>query len=371
MPFSNTANCFHGNFVSGIIGSKGQNIDMKGTLGNNHNIKVVPIRLAKSLNNYITEWSVIRAYRYAMINRFLYDETNGQIGAFIVATNSSFGIPYGDPADFPDWEEMYDFMGYAGILSIVATDNEDYDFDVVTDVPTNFQSEYLVRVTSTNRYDKKSSRAGFGANTIDIGAPGESVYSTINQNNMVDLDSGTSFATALTSGVVSLMYSAVSENVIQSYSVCTLALMFKEILLESADNLTELLPYVIEGRRLNAFNAIQSIYDLNVSHRPPPDSTRSSQSMIASATAHNYPNPFNPETTIAFTISSDSKVSINIYNIRGQRVRNLINDNYQTGNHRVVWGGTNDHGHTLSSGYYFYRITTDEYIITRRMLLLK
>ena len=85
----------------------------------------------------------------------------------------------------------------------------------------------------------------------------------------------------------------------------------------------------------------------------------------------NYPNPFNPETVIKFAIPESANVQINIYNIRGQRVKSLVNEYFVQGHHEIIWNGTNEHGQIVGSGVYFYRIQTEKESLTQRMLLLK
>jgi hypothetical protein len=85
----------------------------------------------------------------------------------------------------------------------------------------------------------------------------------------------------------------------------------------------------------------------------------------------NYPNPFNPETTIMFSTAHEGFVCINIYNIRGQRVRGLISEVRGQGNHTVIWDGRNDAGNLVGSGVYFYQMRTGCFVANRRMLLLK
>jgi hypothetical protein len=85
----------------------------------------------------------------------------------------------------------------------------------------------------------------------------------------------------------------------------------------------------------------------------------------------NYPNPFNPYTTVAFTLQAPATVSVEIYDILGQRVRTLVDCSMPAGNHRVVWDGRNSEGRSVASGVYFYRFRAGEIVETRRMLLLK
>ena len=85
----------------------------------------------------------------------------------------------------------------------------------------------------------------------------------------------------------------------------------------------------------------------------------------------NYPNPFNPETTINFDLAKDSSVLIEIFNIKGQKVYTLIEDDLKAGQHRVVWNGTNQNGKNVSSGVYFYKMQSDDYKSINKMLLIK
>lgn len=87
--------------------------------------------------------------------------------------------------------------------------------------------------------------------------------------------------------------------------------------------------------------------------------------------ANNYPNPFNPETTIAFSVPAAGPTTLKIYNLKGQIVRTLVNDTREAGNHSVVWNGKDDNGNTVSSGMYFYRVNNNSKSITRKMLLAK
>jgi len=89
----------------------------------------------------------------------------------------------------------------------------------------------------------------------------------------------------------------------------------------------------------------------------------------------NFPNPFNPSTVISFqlSVSSCPFVQIEVFNIRGQRVRTLLDGSLEfgAGRHSVEWNGTDDGGRTVSSGVYFYRMSAGEYVSVRRMLLMK
>ncbi len=86
----------------------------------------------------------------------------------------------------------------------------------------------------------------------------------------------------------------------------------------------------------------------------------------------NYPNPFNPETTIRFTTENTEKnTELVIYNLKGQKVKTLVNKLLPAGEHSVVWDGKDDINKQVSSGIYFYKLKLDNYEKTKKMLLMK
>ncbi|MCL2064653.1 MAG: choice-of-anchor D domain-containing protein [Candidatus Cloacimonetes bacterium] len=85
----------------------------------------------------------------------------------------------------------------------------------------------------------------------------------------------------------------------------------------------------------------------------------------------NYPNPFNPVTTINFNLEIESIVQIDIFDIRGSKLITLVDNVFSAGKHQIIWNGQDDFGHELGSGLYFYRMKTDDYVSVKRMMLLK
>lgn len=87
----------------------------------------------------------------------------------------------------------------------------------------------------------------------------------------------------------------------------------------------------------------------------------------------NYPNPFNPETTISFQLSPENsgKMELSIYNLKGQRVRTLINSELVAGEHRIIWDGKDDNQRETASGLYFYRIKSGKFSSIKKMILIK
>jgi hypothetical protein len=84
-----------------------------------------------------------------------------------------------------------------------------------------------------------------------------------------------------------------------------------------------------------------------------------------------YPNPFNPSTSIAFTVPVAADVSLTVFDILGREVTRLVNGKMQAGAHVVQWNTQNHHGGTVASGIYFYRLEAQDYEMTRKMILMK
>ena len=92
---------------------------------------------------------------------------------------------------------------------------------------------------------------------------------------------------------------------------------------------------------------------------------------IGSKYIMNYPNPFNPETVICFSLPENTEVDIEIYNVRGQKIKTLINKPIEAGCYEITWDGKNQSGKPVGSGFYFAVLTTREFTIIERMLLLR
>lgn len=249
----------HATLVSGIIGAKGNN--NTGVTGVNWNVEILPIRVN---HNNITDADAFAAYSYAYTMRSRYNNTFGTRGAFIVATNSSFGQDNSLPSQYPMWCAMYETLGSVGVLSCGAAPNNEVNVEIVGDIPTRCTSGYLIGVTSTNSSDNKVNPAGYGTTSIDIAAPGghsstsDEIFSTAG-NDTYGSDWGTSFATPHVTGTIALMYAAACEDLMElsNSHPAEVALLMKHFLLSGADQLSSLSGYVAEERRLNALGAIE------------------------------------------------------------------------------------------------------------------
>ena len=85
----------------------------------------------------------------------------------------------------------------------------------------------------------------------------------------------------------------------------------------------------------------------------------------------NYPNPFNPTTMISFSIPVESKVGLSIFNIKGQKVKTLVNEVLPLGEYSAIWDGRDSNGNLISSGIYFYKLKAGDFQRVRKMILIK
>lgn len=345
----------HGTRVCGIVGAKGNN--NSGIAGVNWKISLLPIQI-KALPE-IDEATVLKAYSYVLRQRHLYNITDGEKGCFIVAANSSFGIDFGRPEEHPLWCEFFDHMGEEGILNVAATMNNSSNVDVTNDIPTSCPSNYLISVTSTTTTDELFGGAAYGVNTVDIGAPGVSIISTV-PGNHYSMGGGTSLASPHVAGTVGLLYAAAHKSYID-YGVAhpdSLALRIKKYILEGTDKVPSLQGKILSGGRLNLYNPIIRI------NRP-----MSTEGQIIPTTytiSQNYPNPFNPSTNITYDILDAVNVKIIIYNNLGQEVTKVVDSFHTKGRYTVQF----DSG-TLPAGVYYYKIQSKYYSEVKKMVLLK
>lgn len=85
----------------------------------------------------------------------------------------------------------------------------------------------------------------------------------------------------------------------------------------------------------------------------------------------NYPNPFNPATVIEYSLPKSAHVTIEIYNLLGQKVNILVDEDQKVGSYRVDWDGKDKQGGEMASGIYFYRIQAGGFVKCKKMILLK
>ncbi len=240
----------HGTLCAGLVGANTNNTF--GTAGVNWGLPILPV-----VCGAYTESQVVAAYAYILEVRRLYNQTNGAMGAFVVATSSSFGIDYGFAADYPLWCAMYDSLGMQGVMSVGATANINVDVESGGDIPSTCTSDFLMVVTNTTRTDFKNPSSGYGSISVDLGAPGTGIWSTTSGNGH-SASTGTSFATPQVAGAVALVLSAADSSFMVAYKQYPDSMLreVKRIILQGVDVIPDLASTSTSGGRLNLFRAL-------------------------------------------------------------------------------------------------------------------
>ncbi|WP_235295875.1 S8 family serine peptidase [Portibacter marinus] len=241
----------HGTPVTGIIGAQGNN--GIGVTGVNWDVQLMIVR-----GGGVDEASALSAYAYPYIMRQRYNESNGSEGAFVVATNSSWGIDFGQVEDAPLWCNFYDSLGMVGILNCGATINAEVDVDVEGDLPTSCTSDFLISVSNVNRSFEKEEASGFGVESIDLGAFGTGTYTTRSGNGYGFFD-GTSAATPHVTGAVALLYALPYPELsnLAKENPASAARLIKNIILGSVRKDDKFNDLFKSGGVLNLKNAVE------------------------------------------------------------------------------------------------------------------
>lgn len=272
----------HGTPVVGIVGADGNN--GIGVSGLNWRVKVMVIK-----NNFnTTEAKVLAAYSYPLAQRMRYNASQGAEGAFVVATNASWGVNGGMPDDSPIWCSLYDSLGMQGILNCGATANQNVNVDVSGDLPTTCPSPFLIAVTNTNHLDEKVTSAGYGAVNIDLGAPGSGSY-TLTASGSYGVFGGTSAATPHVTGAIGLLYSAPCPSLMTLVrsDPAAAALWMRDVILGGVDVRPALTNLTATGGRLNVFNSLQLLLQDCGSCLPPSSNQVTERSDIQASIAWN------------------------------------------------------------------------------------
>lgn len=310
---------WHGTPVAGIMGAQGDN--GIGVTGVSWNVKVMVIRLTTTV-----EADVLEAYDYTLQNRKLYNQTNGAAGAFVVATNASWGINQGQPSQAPLWCAMYDTLGAYGILNAGATANANFDIDAVGDLPTACPSDYMVAVTNMNHNDQKVTQAGYGTTTIDLGAFGEGTW-TLADGGGYAAFGGTSGATPHVAGMIGLLYAApcVSFATLSKTHPDSAAYLAKQYIMNGSDPNASLAGITVSGGRLNMNGAMQELlnncgasnvcvvpYSLNVTNTTDTSATLNWGAFIDTITDFNVQYRAIGDSVWTTVLVSDTILNLNI-----------------------------------------------------------
>ena len=329
----------HGTHVTGIAAAKGNNA--MGVSGVDWKSKVMPV-----IGSTTLESVAVAAYTYVLECRRLYNETNGAKGAFVVVTNSSFGVNQGQPANFPLWCAMYDSLGKQGILSVCATANNNWDVDVVGDIPTACTSNYMITVASTNRNDGRVTTSAYGPNSIDLAAPGSAILSTYATNTYTTL-SGTSMAAPFVAGTIGLMYAAACDSFIQLYKQFpdSFAMEVKSFIINGVDQKVGFDTLYFSGGRLNAHTSIVDFQNYFNCYSLGLKKTEKGNFVIS-------PNPAMDKLTI-FNIDSNPIKSIKVIDVNGKTISIL---NFENNNSHKIEINIS----TWSNGVYHLHLTDSQ-----------
>lgn len=254
----------HGTPVAGIIGAKTNNIT--GVSGVMWNVKLMIVNVTDtSPNMAIYQSDVIKAYSYVLQQRKLYNQTNGQKGAFVVAINSSWGIDGKKPNQAPLWCAFYDTLGKAGIMSVCAVSNAQEQLDTYGDLPTLCTSDHLIAVGNSTRFDNYAG-GGYSSISVDLFAPGSNIFTTAayTKTNILsnrifrDGYSGSSFSAPMVTAALGIMHSHACERLLDTIknNPYKANLILRKLLLDGVDPINALDGKCVSGGRLNIQKAL-------------------------------------------------------------------------------------------------------------------
>jgi len=296
---------WHGTPINGIIGADHTNkLGIKGICPN---VKLMNLVKGESVT------SIIKSLDYAYNMRKAHNDSNGAKGAFIVAINCSWGKDLLWASDYPQWCAMYDKLGSVGILTIHSVPNNNIDVDVLGDMPTTCQSDYLITVTNSNLNDEKIYDAGFGRNSVDLAAPGNSSYTTLNTGDYGYFE-GTSAAAPYVTGIIGLLYLLPSDNFhqdVKNHPAKTASLL-KSVILNGTDYLTDFINLTVTEGRINAFNSMKLL--CNTFNEEYLYKTIFESMRIIST----YPNPTNDITNLQIESNSTTKAHLDVIGLDGR-----------------------------------------------------
>jgi hypothetical protein len=305
----------HGTEVCGVIGARGNN--GIGIAGVNWRVRILLLGV-----QYVDE--VVAAFEYVRSMRERYNQSGGTEGAFIVVTNASIGIDKQPCSSYPAWGQMFDSLGEAGILSVAATANENWDVDELGDIPTSCPSEFLVTVTNSNQDDRREANAAFGRQSIDLSAPGKKIITTSTGNTYNESFSGTSAASPHVAAGIALLYAMPCQDLagLVRADPPRAARLIRDAVLQSTDPLQDLQETTATGGRLNLFHAMENLHAWCIS-----DSDRRRQELfpqewLAQPTLLRlYPNPTRDLLTVEYATRDLNPFLLRCYNVFGQLVR--------------------------------------------------
>ncbi|MFH1777972.1 MAG: S8 family peptidase [Candidatus Omnitrophota bacterium] len=247
----------HGTHVSGIIGAVGNNT--AGVTGVCWQIKIMPLQAFDILGTATTS-TIIASINYAIAN-----------GAKVI--NASYGGCFIDYAE----QSAMESVNNASISFVAAAGNEASNNDEAPLYPASYDFSNIIAVAASDQNDALAHFSNYGANSVDVAAPGVNIYSTFPDNTYIFAD-GTSMATPFVSGLAALLF---------SYSSTYTAAELRQLIINSVDSLPGLSGKIVSGGRINAYNALTLSAPIGFSASPVAIGD-------ASWIALNWKNPYSP-----------------------------------------------------------------------------
>lgn len=290
----------HGQSVAGIAGAQGNNAT--GVSGINWDVKMMFLTVRK-----VDE--IVAAYEYVLDQRKRFNESDGREGALVTVTNASLGISEVFCEEQPVWGEMYDLLGAVGVLSTAGADNSAWDIDEVGDMPTTCTSDFLVTVLNVSEEDERYQGSAWGAESIDMGAPGQNSYTTKPGDEYGSFCCNSAAVPHL-SGAIALLYSLPCEGLAQDMLTQpeATALFMRKVLLQGVDPLEDLEGITVTGGRLNVFNTMELMQDQCGGTSGPFE------------LLNLYPNPVDQELRVIYETPDFEPYQIRVFNSLGQMV---------------------------------------------------
>lgn len=294
---------WHGTPVNGIIGAVHNNIGIDG---------ICPVvRLLNIVKGESIE-SIIKSLQYIYNMRDMYNRTNGEFGAYIVAVNCSWGKDSLFACDYPEWCLMYEKLGSLGVLCVNSVPNDNIDVDVYGDMPTTCQSDYIITVTNSNLSGDKISDSAYGYKSVDMATPGNNTYTTLN-NGGYGYFGGTSASAPYVSGAIGLLYllpiDEFQNDIVEKPEET--ALLVKSAIMNGVNVTPQLNGITVSGGHLNIFNSIKNICDYYNACYIYNNLFKSLE--LASL----YPNPASSLTNLKLECNNITDVTINVKDFFG------------------------------------------------------
>lgn len=313
----------HGTACAGIVGAVGNNA--QGGTGLNWHVKMMLLSWSRT-----SAW-IIENLSYIYRQRQLYEVSNGQRGAFVVAVSMSVGFDNQFVSDQPIVCAWLDSLSRIGVIPVVAVTNQEGNVAQIGDIPTLCTAPRMITVVATERNDTRR-EGGYNAEMVDVAAPGVDIVSTYPQQNDYDSFEGNSFAAPQVAGAVALLW-AMPFDTLCKMSRLAVADLLRDVILNGGDPLSTLAGKTVTGRRINLEHTL-----LKIDYQLSKQGKKGAWDILAI-----YPNPTKNDCWITFQTPEnfDENLEISCYNLLGQLIfkKTLDSEAWSTRQIKVVTEG--------------------------------